>query len=160
MTGFSSVTHFNMNTSSHLPSSPPTHPPAPQSNLKGGEAQRQIRSLGVKWLSAPFHPAERPVLHWAAPRCLFAHIYYSLCSHVGRLCYISNIKHSAIMWDVFDPGRNTLSLQPPFELKHTQPNDTHSSKHGDHTLARAEYISGQMDEYWVRNIWLQHFRSL
>lgn len=100
----------------------------PRHNQTLRRAERQIRSLGVKWSSAPY-PAGRLLLHGAAPPtlCMFPHIYYSLCSQIARLCYIWNIKRSAIRRDVSDPGRNTLSLQTQFESTSTQLNDIHCS---------------------------------
>lgn len=125
----STVTHFNMNTSCPVISTHPTN----QSEGNGGRDRCGVLvSRGPPLLIQPNVLCFTEQLHCirSVPPCVFAHIYYSLCSQITWLCYILNIKHAAIRRDVFDPGRNTLSLQTSFESKYTQLNDIHCSKHG------------------------------
>lgn len=79
----------------------------------------------------------------SAPLCVFAHIYYSLCSLIATPCYLLNIKHPAIMRDLFGQGR---ALQTSFESKCALLNDIRCSRMD--TEAHVKCISRQMDGYW------------
>lgn len=128
--------------------------------------QRHKYSHGAKWSSAPY-PAKRLVFNRAAPPfrsgpyCVFVHIYCSLSSQIARLCYIWNIKHSAIRRDVFDTGTNTLSLQTQFESTYTQFNRVHTAA-SMNLYACAECISRQMESYkcTISNCNLYHVHSI